>query len=61
MRREEPAETGSPTLNKSLSALEDELESEAFAAIGKDWKKLSFRPWESNPFPQRKTKPQKNA
>jgi hypothetical protein len=52
MKREEPAETGSPTLIRSLSALEDDLEGEALATIGKEWKEQGFDPWARNLFPQ---------
>jgi hypothetical protein len=51
MKREEPAETGSPTLIRSLSALEDDLEGEALATIGKEWKEQGFDPWARNPSP----------
>jgi hypothetical protein len=51
MKREEPAETGSPTLIRSLSALEDDLEGEALATIPKEWKEQGFDPWARNPLP----------
>jgi hypothetical protein len=59
MKREEPGESGSPTLIRSLSALEDDLEGEALATIGKEWKEQGFDPWARNPSPQRRTKPQR--
>jgi len=51
MKREEPAETGSPTLTKSLSTPGDELESAALAAIQNDWDELGFDPWASDNLP----------
>jgi hypothetical protein len=51
MKREETAETGSPTLTKSLSALEDEAGRGALAANRRNWNELCFDPWESDQFP----------
>jgi hypothetical protein len=51
MKREEPAETGPPTLIKSLSPPEDKLEGRSLAEIGKAWDDWGVHPWVNEPFP----------
>jgi hypothetical protein len=51
MKREEPAETGSPTLRERLSTVEDGLEGDALAAISNDWRKRRFDHWRSDVLP----------
>jgi hypothetical protein len=57
MRREEPAETGSPTLIESLSAREDESEGAALASVRKGWHELGFDPWDADRFPREEEQP----